>query len=80
MADKETPSCILTVVRVLETEGAEPVKVLFSEAERIYKLDKAHPSFDHIVELLRDASAERRSVRVELQSIHSDVITDVRRT
>lgn len=63
----------LTVARVRSLEGADHVEVLFFESPQIFRLSRADPRFDELLEPLR----EGQSVHVGLASLNSDVIMDV---
>ncbi len=69
----------MTVARLRERggAGADSVDVMFLESARIYKLAKAHPAFQQMHELLREAMAERRPMTVRVASEDSDVIEHV---
>lgn len=70
-----TPFCReMTVAHIRERKGAEYVQVVFLESARFYKLPKAHPSFDKILGLVREAMAIGRVLTVRLASPDSDVI------
>ena len=68
----------MTVAQVRSRPGDPFAEVLFLESPRIYLLPSGHPDFDRLVGLLRRVIATRRTVKVHLASLDSDVIQDVR--
>jgi hypothetical protein len=70
----------LTVAQIRGGEDTERVEILFLESARIYKLLREQPGFGELLERLRQAEGERRSVAIGLTSLDSDVIEDVRVT
>ena len=66
----------LTVAHIRESPGAH-VEVVFLESARFYKLPRAHPRFDELIERLRRGLAGHHPVRVRVTSPHGDVIDDV---
>lgn len=67
----------MTVARVRQRAGADSVDVMFLESARIYKVPKAHPRVQAILDKLTDAMSQHRAVMVTLASHASDVIQDV---
>ena len=67
----------MTVAHIRERREAASVDVMFLESARVYKLPRAHPSFDRVLGQLRDAVAHRRVLHVTLVSPDSEIIEDV---
>lgn len=67
----------MTVANIRDRKGPDYVEVIFLESARFYRLSTANPSFQKIMEHLRDALAKRRVLHVRLASPESDVIEDV---
>ena len=55
-------------------ERADSIRVAFLESARFYELSKSHPELDRIMACLR----EGRVVKVQLASIESGVIEDIK--
>ena len=67
----------MRVARIRDRPGAESVKVAFLESARFYDLPRSHPSFDRILDQLREALEQGRVLNVRLPSLDSGVIQDV---
>jgi len=67
----------MTVASIRERPGADSIRVAFLESARFYELPRAHPGFERILALLREAMEQRRAVKVRLPSLGSGIIEDV---
>jgi hypothetical protein len=67
----------MTVAQVRERKGLAYLEVAFLESARFYKLFRNNPSFNEIVQLLRDSLATGLSLRVACTTLHGDVIDRV---
>jgi hypothetical protein len=67
----------MTVAHVRERRGAESVDVMFLESARVFRLPRAHPSFDRVLGQLRDAVAHRHVLSVTLAAPDGELIEDV---
>lgn len=70
----------MTVANVREGDPGDDVEVVFLESARFYRLRRAHPRFDELLELVRGAKEEQRPVWVGVSSIDADLIEDVEMT
>lgn len=68
----------MTVANIRDEAGVDHVDVVFLESARFYRLDRDLAKFEKALQTLRQALNEKRTVRVELESPHSDIIRDVR--
>jgi hypothetical protein len=67
----------MTVAHVRERKGLSYLEVAFLESSRFYKLFRNNPSFDEIVQQLRDSLATATSLRVACTTLHGDIIDRV---
>jgi hypothetical protein len=67
----------MTVAQVRERKGLAYLEVAFLESARFYKLFRNNPSFDEIVQQLRDSMATASSLRVACTTLHGDIIDRV---
>jgi hypothetical protein len=67
---------VLTVARV--RTRSDRADVMFFESARIYRLQRANPSYDDALRLLRRSAATGEHVVVEFVEANSDIIRRVR--
>ncbi len=73
--EKEKPDFLeMTAAHIRELQGAEFVEVMFLESARIYKLVKGNSKYEEILKRLREAVEKKRTVRVQLNLPHGNVI------
>jgi hypothetical protein len=68
----------MTVAQIREQNKADHVEVVFLESARFYKLFRTNPQYDALLERLRNALENSRSLQVRLMSPNGDIIEDVR--
>ncbi len=67
----------MTVAHIREPEGRDYCEVVFLESARFYRLPKANPGFEEVIETLRQAMAMGRPVKVVLATVNGDMIEAV---
>jgi hypothetical protein len=67
----------MTVAQVRERKGLAYLEVAFLESARFYKLFRNNPSFNEIVQHLRDSMATATSLSVACTTLHGDIIDRV---
>ena len=67
----------MTVASIRERPGADSIRVAFLESARFYELPRAHPGFERMLALLREAREKGHAVKVRLPSVGSGVIEEV---
>ena len=68
----------MKVAQVREPGGPDALEVAFFESARFYRLLKSNPAFNDILKQLRDAAKHGHALTVELPSLESDIIENVR--
>jgi len=71
-------SRIMTVANIRRKEDSDFVEVVFLESARFYRLLKKNRAYDTILQKLEKALSDRRPISVELASIESDTIEEIR--
>lgn len=67
----------MSAVHVRQEAGTENMEVVFLESARFYKLQRKNPKFEAILREVREAIAQKRRVRVVLDSPNGNVIETV---
>lgn len=67
----------MTVAHIREPGGPDAVGVVFLESARFYRVLKSNPAFNDVLNRLRNAAKDGRTLTVELSSLESDTIEDV---
>jgi hypothetical protein len=68
----------MTVAQIREQNKADHVEVVFLESARFHKLFRTNPQYVALLERLRNALENSRSLQVRLMSPNGDIIEDVR--
>jgi hypothetical protein len=68
----------MTVANVRERGGTDDTQIAFLESARFYRLSKLHPAYARTLNLLREAQASGRALKIGVASLDSDLIEDVR--
>ena len=68
---------LMTVALIREPKQLNAVEVAFSESARFYRLLRVNPKFEDILMKLREAREKQRPVRVLMESLEGNTISDV---
>ena len=68
----------MTVAQIREPGGPDAMEVVFLESAHFYRVLRSNPAFNDILKRLRDAGKEGRALTIELASLESDIIENVR--